>query len=398
MTDAAAIRPLRAPLRRLAPVTAIVFLGFLAISVVLPVIPLLVRQDWGFSATTAGWAVGVQSLATVTSRQYAGTLSDRRGPRSAVLLGLPLCAAAGLASLWAAVAADHSSALVILLAGRILLGIGESLFLTGAMSWGIARMTAPQSGRVIAWQGLAMFGAVTLGAPLGLALHRASGFAAVALLATAAPLVAIVIAVALPAAPPPGGTRLPFLHVVRAIARFGVVLTLAAVPYATLLAFLGLRYAALGWSGEAGALAAFGGGYVMVRLFFAGLPARYGGRRVALVSLMVGAVGQGVIVIAPGPTIVAVGALLAGFGFSMVYPALGVELLQRLPPANRGAVIGGFSAFFDIALGASGPILGLLADHAGYGSVFVAAAICLAGAIALLATAPRAVATQEGLR
>lgn len=275
------------------------------------------------------------------------------------------------------------------MAGRVLLGIGESLFLTGAMSWGIARLGAGQSGRVIAWQGLAMFGAVTLGAPLGLALHRTSGFATVAALATAAPLVAFTIAVGLPVALPPGGTRLPFRRVAQVIARFGAVLTLAA---ATLLAFLGLRYAALGWNGEAWALAAFGVGYVLVRLFLADLPARHGGRRVALLSLLVAGVGQGLIVIAPGPKMVAIGALLAGLGFSMVYPALGVELLHRLPAANRGAVIGGFSAFFDIALGASGPILGLLADHAGFGAVFVAAGVSLAGAIALLATAPRAAA------
>lgn len=392
MTDAAAISPPASPWRCLAPVTAIVFLGFLAISVVLPVIPLLVRQDWAFSAATAGWAVGLQSLATVTTRQYAGALSDRRGPRSAVLLGLPLCIVAGLASLSAAQAVDHSSALAVLMAGRVVLGIGESLFLTGAMSWGIVRLGTGQSGRVIAWQGLAMFSAVTLGAPLGLELHRSGGFATVAALATAAPLVAFAIALALPAALPQGGTRLPFRRVVQAIARFGLVLTLAALPYSTLLAFLGLRYAALGWAGETWALAAFGGSYVLVRLFFADLPARHGGRRVALRSLLVAAMGQGLIVTASGPTMVAVGALLAGLGFSMVYPALSVELLQRLPPANRGAVIGGFSAFFDIALGASGPILGLLADHVGYGSVFVAAGVSLIGAIALLATAPRTVA------
>ena len=384
----AAARP--AGWRLLAPVTAIVFLGFLAISIVLPVVPLLVLRGWGYSAATAGWAVGLQSLATVLTRQFAGTLSDRRGPRSAVLLGLPLCALAGLASLAVAAIPDHATALFILLAGRVPLGIGESLFLTGAMSWGIARLGAERSGRVIAWQGLAMFGAVTFGAPFGLALHRAFGFAPVAMLATAAPLVALAIASRLPAAIPPGGARLPFHRIARIIARFGAVLTLAAVPYATLLAFLALRYARLGWSGEAWALAAFGIGYVLVRLFLADLPARFGGRRMALLSLLVAAAGQVLIVLAAGPAMVVAGALLAGLGFSLVYPALGVELLHRVSPANRGAVIGGFSAFFDIALGGSGPVLGLLADHAGFGAAFVAAGVSLVGAIALLATAPRA--------
>lgn len=92
MTDDVAILPptSESQWQQLAPVTVIVFLGFLAISMVLPVIPLLVRQDWAFSAAAAGWVVGIQSLATVATRQSAGALSDRRGPRSAVLVGLPL--------------------------------------------------------------------------------------------------------------------------------------------------------------------------------------------------------------------------------------------------------------------------------------------------------------------
>ena len=211
----------------------------------------------------------------------------------------------------------------------------------------------------------------------------------VAALAVVTPLVAFAIAARLPAAPPPGGSRLPFHRVARTIARFGAVLTLAAVPYATLLAFLGLRYASLGWRGEAWALAAFGTGYVLVRVFLADLPARFGGQRTALASLLVAATGQMLIIVAAGPPMVTIGALLAGLGFSMVYPALGVELLHRVPAASRGAVIGGFSAFFDIALGGAGPVLGPIADYVGFGAVFAAAGVSLTGAIALLATAPR---------
>ena len=377
----------------LVPVTTIVFLGFLSISIVLPVVPLLVQQHWGFSAATAGWAVGVQSLATVCTRQYGGAVSDRRGPRTAVLMGLPLCAVAGAAALTSAFVPAHGVALAILMVGRVLLGMGESLFLTGAMSWGIARMGPAGSGRVMAWQGLAMFGAVTLGAPAGLVLYGIGGFLPVAALATIGPLIGVGIALRLPAAVPPGGSRLPFVRVARIIARYGAVLTLAAVPYATLLAFLGLRYAALGWHGEGFALAAFGIGYVLVRIFFADLPARHGGRRMALLSMLVALAGQALIVLGGGPGAIAAGALLAGLGFSLIYPALGVELLHRVPAASRGAVIGGFSAFFDIALGASGPVLGLLADHAGFGAAFVAAGVSLAAAFALLASAPRAVAT-----
>jgi hypothetical protein len=44
------------------------------------------------------------------------------------------------------------------------------------------------------------------------------------------------------------------------------------------------------------------------------------------------------------------GALVTGHGCALVYPALGVEALKRVLPANRGSAMGAFSAFLDIAL------------------------------------------------
>ena len=73
-----------------------VFLGFLAVSVPLAALALEVRDHLGFGSATVGWVVGLQSLATLLTRHQAGTLSDQRGPRAAVQLGLPLAAASGL--------------------------------------------------------------------------------------------------------------------------------------------------------------------------------------------------------------------------------------------------------------------------------------------------------------
>src|SRR3546814_8115035 len=51
-----------------------------------------------------------------------------------------------------------NTSLVILLAGRLLLGCAESLFLTGTMTWAIATVGVQNTGRVMAWQGIAIFG------------------------------------------------------------------------------------------------------------------------------------------------------------------------------------------------------------------------------------------------
>lgn len=372
----------------LLPVSFIVFLGFLAISLQLPTTALHVGTHWRFGDGIAGLVVGLQSLATVASRHVAGGFSDRRGPRAAVLAGLPLLTA-GAALTMAATALGREVGLATLLAGRIALGFGESLMLTGAMSWGIARAGPERSGRVIAWQGLAMFGALMLGAPIGLALLDERGFAHVALLAVVLPLLGMALAWRLAPAAPIGGERLAFPQVARLIGRYGLVLTGAGVPYALLATFLGLWFVDLGWPGKELALAAFGGGYVLMRLFFADLPARRGARAIALASLAVALGGQLLVALSLSPAVTIVGALVSGIGFSLIYPALGLELMRITPPSSRGAVIGGFSAFFDVAIGISGPIGGLIAAGLGYRAVFVAAALAQIGALVLLATARR---------
>jgi predicted MFS family arabinose efflux permease len=55
----------------------------------------------------------------------------------------------------------------------------------------------------------------------------------------------------------------------------------------------------------------------------------------------------------------------------MVYPAMGSEVVKQVPPHLRGTAVGGFSAFQDLAYGATGPVVGVLADHSGYSPVFL---------------------------
>jgi hypothetical protein len=79
----------------------------------------------------------------------------------------------------------------ILLAGRAVLGGAESFIITGATTWGLVRAGAHNAGKVIAWMGTAVFAALAVGAPLGTVLYAKGGFGAVALAATAAPIITL---------------------------------------------------------------------------------------------------------------------------------------------------------------------------------------------------------------
>src|SRR2546426_1026883 len=80
-----------------------------------------------------------------------------------------------------------------LLIGRAMLGVAESAIITGALSWGLARLGAENTGRVMSWVGTALWGAFAAGAPAGSALYAGHGFAAIAIATTGIPLATLLL-------------------------------------------------------------------------------------------------------------------------------------------------------------------------------------------------------------
>lgn len=374
----------RGLLKPLGPLLAAMFLGFLTVSVPLPVLPLHVHGTLGFGTAMAGLAVGIQSLATVLARAYAGRMVDRGGAKATLARGLLVCAGAGLASLASVpLAPVPAASLLALLAGRLVLGAGESLLITGVLSWAILRAGTGRSGLAMSWNGMAQYGALAVGAPLGFALYEAFGFPAVAWATVFLPLAALAVVLPLDPAPAPGGVRLPLLGVVGRIWRPGVALMLAGIGYAAVSAFASLAFAARGWAGAGNALLAFGLCFVAVRIVAGGLPDRLGGQAVASWSMVVSAAGQALLWLALDPWMALAGAGLTGAGCSLVFPALGVEAVRRVPAENRGMALGAFAAFQDLALGLTGPVLGVLAAATGPSAPFLVGAAAAAAGAAL---------------
>lgn len=98
-------------------------------------------------------------------------------------------------------------------------------------------------------------------------------------------------------------------------------------------------------------------------------------REFALVCALTEAAGQALIWLAAGPEMALLGAALTGFGFSLVYPGLGVEAVRRVPAQSRGLAMGAYTAFLDFAQGVAGPALGLIAIGARLNVVFLASAV-----------------------
>ncbi|WP_235924617.1 MFS transporter [Roseomonas harenae] len=120
-------------------------------------------------------------------------------------------------------------------------------------------------------------------------------------------------------------------------------------------------------------------------MFFSHLPDGLGGRRVAGWSLVVEALGQALLWVAPNAELALLGATLTGAGFSLIFPSMGVDAVRRVPAASRALAIASFSAFLDLAVGLSAPLAGLIVGLGGYPAVFLAGGLgCIAGVLLLI--------------
>lgn len=113
---------------RLLLLTAVLFVSYLCVAIPLPIVPVFVTERLGLGNVWAGLGVGIAFLATIVTRGYAGGLADGRGAKLAVVRGLACyMAGAATASLAGFLSGTPQTAFVVLLAGRLLLGLGESL-------------------------------------------------------------------------------------------------------------------------------------------------------------------------------------------------------------------------------------------------------------------------------
>jgi MFS family permease len=356
---------------RFAGVCAVLALTFTAFGAVIPVLPFLVLEELDGTKFAVGAVFGVSALVALVGRPYAGRAAQRFGSRRVMLVG---CLLAGLVGLLYAA----PFGLPGLYGVRLLHGVAESVVFTAGSVWVVA--IAPQSrrGQLVGYYGLAMWTGFTVGPLVGTWLRSSWGYPAVWWFAALAPLVAAAVLTLVPAQEASGEFTSRRL-VPQTVLLPGTSLALAAFGYAALTGFVVLHLAERGIGNGGAMLSLFGAGYVVVRILAGRLPDRVGATWVVLVCGFVEALGLVLLTVAGSFWLAALGALVMGAGFTLLYPSLALLVIKASPESERGAALGAYTSFWDLGLGVSGLVTGVVAA-AGYPVVFVLAAVLAAAA------------------
>ena len=344
---------------------------FVVLGVLTPVLPQYVRGHLHGGSVAVGLVMGGFAATALVCRPVAGSLADRFGPGSTAGAGGLLAGVSALAFFVPGYAG--------VVPARLLLGIGEALMTSAAMAWAVSLAPAHRRGQMIGYFGLSIWVGLSVGPQIGVAL-LAHGTSAVWAFAAASPLIGGAVALALPSGRPPLGMPLarPALRelVPRPVWRPGVAIALVATGEGVLTAFVVLHLAAhhlaRGDAPRTGAqvYTVFALAVVAGRVLGGSLVDRIGGHRAAQVASGLNAAGLLLIGLAPSLAVVFAGAVTAGAGFALAFPALAVLAVEGAEKRRRGLAMAAFTAFFDVGYASGATIGGAVAAVGGYAAAF----------------------------
>jgi MFS family permease len=350
---------------------------FVALAMLLPVVPRYVEDELGGGSLAVGIASGSLFVGAILLRPYAGRIGDRVGRRVLIIGGGAIVASSTL--LYGAF-----ESLGWLVAIRFATGLGEAAFFVGAATMITDLAPVERRGEAVSYWSVAVYGGLAFGPVIGEVVMGDDRFALAWLVSAAFATVAAVLGlwtreVTRDDATAEGGTHL--LH--RAALPPGTVLALSLVGLAGFNAFLPLYADDLDTS-AAGVFIAYGLFVLAVRIFGARLPDTLGSLKAGSLATAFAAIGLTVIVAWNGVVGLYVGTVLFSAGMSLLYPSLLLLSLQGVPGSERASVVGTFSSFFDLSQAVGASLCGAVVALTGNRGAFAAGAVCAVVAFALL--------------
>ena len=365
------------------------FAYFVSVGALQPTLPRFIEGPLGGDDVAVGVGIAGFSLSAVVMRPFVGRISDAYGRRILIVSGGLLVAVSTLGLVWA-------TGLPLLILLRFISGVGEAAFYVGAAT--IINDLAPDErrGEALSYFSLALFGGLAVGPVVGELMLERFGYDAAWHIATWTAVLAALLALRLPDTRPDAirskGLKRGGRIVHPAGVLPGTVLASAILGLAGFSTFIPLYALEIGLSGSRLVFGLFSVIAISIRLFGARIPDLLGARKAGRIALVTNTAGFIVMALWATPAGLFVGTALFSAGQSLVFPALMSLALANAPAEERGAVVGTFTAFFDLAFGIGAISLGWVASQFGYSGVFMGAALAAALGLGALQMATKPIA------
>lgn len=351
---------------------------FISLGITIPVLPFFVTDTLGAGKNAVGLVFAAAAVSAVMCRPGLGWIGDSRGRRVLLLLGSLLSATGLVGHL---LAAD----LATLVVARLVLGAGQAGVKVAATTLAIDLAPIHRRGEASSY----LFIAVQVGLGTGPAIgegFRNVGIDAVWIAAAAACLLSAVLASTLPHVQRhTSNERRGQVRANYGVAlRMGLLAGLGTLGFAGYLAFLPLYASDIGIDSTAAIFLIASGTIAAVRLSAAKVPDRLGPRRVARSSLVMLAMGFGVLAGWQNLSGMLVGTVLMAAGMSLLVPSLVLSATDGVSEGEETRRMSAFTLFLDLGAALGPSLLGFVATSASYATAFVVCSGAAAIALVLL--------------
>ena len=368
------------------------FSGAMALSLYI-LFPLFIRRLGG-TEFTIGLYAGLTGAAAVVARLPVGRFLDTQGRRWVLAVAgvLHVVSWLGFSSI---TALGGRSAILVIMYGLASGSLFAAFFTYAADIIPVTRRS----------EGFGMFGIWGMlpngiGPWLGEFLIARCGFRTYFLVAAVLALASVCLSLLLPETAHPQQNRLSRgLHErgtfpVRALLALLVTTFVFGAAVNGLFTFLAPFADATGRGGVGRFFMSYALSAVTVRVLTGRMPDRLGLRRVLAPALLLYAIGLSMVPAVRGSGLLMVGAM-CGIGHGYAFPILSALVVSQVLPGQRGRAVSWLTAMFDLGNMLGNPVLGAIAEWAGYRAMFTLISVGLGATAFVAAWRPARILTTE---
>lgn len=365
---------------------------YVCVGILIPVLPVFVENGMGSGEAMVGASAVAFSIAAVLSRPLITWIGIHLGRRVLMVSGSAVGALGGFGLV---IVTEPWQVLPL----RALMGIGEAALFVGASTIVVEMAPSHRRAEAASYLSLSVFGGLSIGPIIGeLVLgdvpSSARGldigrFDATFWLVGVAALVAAAVSFAAPHWVGERAEPQRFRWLERDALFPGFVLACGIAAWTAFSTFLPTFAKDQGIGGSAPFFFLYSMICIVIRLFGATWPERWGLRRTVLGAMWTILAGMLVVSSFGSEPGVWVSTALMGFGMSFLYPSLLAMSVKDVSDAKRVAVVSSFTMFFEIGATVSGMVLGGVGELLGKRAIFIGGAVFAAMGVAALTSTRR---------